>query len=309
MIKTPDALEARGEMKRLLELDLVRTLIIVSEQGSFTRAANLLNRTQAAVSMQVRRLEELCGSVLIARGKREFRLTDEGQVLVDYGRRMLDLNEQALDDLSPDAVAGVVRIAVPDQEAVHVLPALLAEFAGLYPRTQIELQSGVRPHEVLDTLNGLNLDLMIALEPTGSASGVVLRTERAVWATSASHAPHTKDPLPVALLKDGSLLRFWALASLSQSGRAWHEAYSSASGLSLLAALEAGFAVGVVRETSLHEGLRELTEDEGFRRLPSFDITLLRASVGLGRAAQALQAFLLDRLAAIGRPDVPKEPT
>lgn len=289
-------------MRRLLDLDLLRTLVVVSEQGSFTRAAELLFRTQAAVSMQVRRLEDICGSTLIARGKREFRLTDEGRVLVDYGRRMLDLNDDAMADLSPDAVAGVVRIAVPDQEAVHVMPRLLAEFAAINPRAQVQLQSGVRPHEIAETLNGLNLDLMIALEPSGSAAGVVLSTERAVWAASAEHEPHRKNPLPVALLRDGSLLRFWALASLGQSGRSWHEAYSSASGLSLVAALNAGFAVGVLRETSLHKGLRELTPEEGFPPLPSFDITLLRARVGLGRAARSFQAFLMERLSTSRQP-------
>lgn len=283
-------------MKRLLELDLLRTLVMVSEQGSFTRAAAILHRTQAAISMQIRRLEEISGAVLIARSKREFRLTDEGQMLVQYARRMLDLNDDALADLSPEAVAGTVRIAVPDQEAVYVLPKLLADFAQAYPRVQVQLQSGVRPHEVLETLSGVNLDLMIALEPAGTAHGIVIGTERAVWATSVQHDPHTRTPLPLALLHNVSLLRSWALASLSQTGRVWHEAYSSASALSLLAALEAGVAVGVVRETSLHPGLRELTPEDGFLALPSFDITLLRANVGLGRASHALEAFLMERL-------------
>lgn len=283
-------------MNRLLELDLLRTLIVVSEQASFTRAANILNRTQAAVSIQVRRLEEVCGCVLIARGKREFRLTDEGQILVGYGRRMLSLNDDAMADLAPHAISGIARIAVPDMEAVHTLPPLLAEFAEAFPRVQVQLQSGVRPHEVSETLDGLNFDLMIALEPAGSSSGLVLRRERAVWAMSANHEPHRKEPLPLALLHEGSLLRSWALLKLGQKGRKWHEAYSSASGLSLLAALEAGFAVGPIRETSLHSGLRELTEADGFPPLPQFEITLLQARAGLGRAAKALQSFLLDRL-------------
>ena len=285
-------------MKRLLELDLLRTLVVVSEQESFTRAAELLHRTQAAVSMQVRRLEELCGAVLIARSKREFRLTDEGTAIVRHARRMLELNDETVADLSPDVVAGVVRLATPDTEAVRIVPTLLARFAETHPRVQVQLQSGVRPYEIAETLDGINLDLMIALEPADSASGLVLRRERAVWATSVDRRPELRDPLPLALLHEGSLLRAWALASLSQTGRSWHEAYSSASGLSLGGALAAGFAVGAVRETRLHAGLRELTAEDGFEPLPSFQVTLVRARRGLGRAAEALRAYLAEHLTA-----------
>jgi DNA-binding transcriptional LysR family regulator len=289
-------------MKRLLELDLLRTLIVVSDNGSFTRAAEALNRTQAAVSMQVRRLEELCGVVLIARGKREFRLTNEGETLVAHGKRMLSLNDDAVANLSPDIIAGTVRIAAPDMYAVHVLPDLLAEFSLLYPNVQIELQSGVSQQEVRDTLGGVNLDLMIALEPAGSSSGLILRRERAIWATSARHETHLKKPLPLALLREGSLLRFWALSSLGQRGRDWREAYVSASVFALLAAIEAGLAVGAIRESSLRSGLRELTEADGFAPLPTFDITLLHANAGLGRAAKALHGFLAGRLAPAAPP-------
>lgn len=293
-------------VNRLLELDLLRTLIVVSENGSFTRAAEVLNRTQAAVSMQIRRLETLCGKALVARDKREFRLTNEGEIMVAHGRRMLALNDAAVANLAPDVVSGTVRIAVPDMYAVHVLPALLAEFASQYPDVQIQLQSGVSQQDVVETIGGVNLDLMIAIEPAGTTSGLVLRRERAIWATSSTHETHLKIPLPLALLREGSLLRFWALSSLGQRGRDWREAYVCASSIALLAAIEAGLAVGVIRETSLHQGLRELTEKDGFRTLPSFDVTLLHGKATLGRAARALHAFLVDRLQPVVEPASPR---
>jgi DNA-binding transcriptional LysR family regulator len=286
-------------MKRLLELDLLRTLVAVSENGSFTRAAAALNRTQAAVSMQIRRLEELCGAVLIARSKREFRLTDEGEMLVSHGKRMLLLNDDAVANLSPLAVSGTVRVAAPDLYAIHILPPLLVEFSSIYPEVQIRLQTGVTQSDVLETLDGVNFDMMIALEPAGTASGLVLGRERAIWARSSTHQPHLRTPLPLALLPEGTLLRSWAVASLGESGTAWREAFVSASSIAMLAAIEAGLAVGVVRESSLHAGLCELTEGDGFKPLPSFDITLLHRSSGLGRAARALHAFLADRLMSL----------
>ena len=289
-------------MVRLLELDLLRTLIVVSENGSFTRAADVLNRTQAAVSMQIRRLEELCGVVLIARTKRDFRLTNEGEELVRHGRRMLLFNEDAVANLSPRVVSGTVRVAAPDMYAINVLPPLLAEFSDAYPDVQIQMQSGVPQRDVSETIGGINFDLMIALEPADTTSGLVLRRERAIWAASSAHGAHLKTPLPLALLQDGSLLRFWAISSLGERGRDWREAFVSASSIAMLATIEAGLAVGVIRETSLHAGLRELTEEEGFRPLPSFDITLLHGKSGVGKAAMALHGFLADRLVPAAAP-------
>jgi DNA-binding transcriptional LysR family regulator len=287
-------------MNRLLELDLLRALVAVNETGSFTRAADVLNRTQAAVSMQIRRLEEACGVVLVSRAKREFRLTDEGEALAAHARRMLLLNDEAIANLAPDHVAGTVRMAVPDMYAIHVLPPILADFSDAYPNVQIQLQSGVSQTDVVQTLGGVNLDLMIAVEPAGTTSGLVLSRERAIWATSATRTPHLKTPLPLALLREGTLLRFWALSNLGQRGRDWREAYVSASSLALLAAIEAGLAVGVIRESSLSPGMRELTEAEGFKALPSFDVTLLHANAGLGRAARALREFVIARLLPAG---------
>jgi DNA-binding transcriptional LysR family regulator len=283
-------------MNRLLELDLLRTLIVVSEQGSFTRAAELMSKTQAAVSMQIRRLEELCGVILIARNKREFRLTNEGEALVEHGRRMLLLNDEAVADLSPLSVAGTIRVAAPDMFAVHVLPPLLVEFTSIYPDIQIQLQSGVTQHDVAETLQGVNFDLMIALEPAGTSSGLVLLRERAVWAVSATHKPHLRSPVPLALLREGTLLRQWAIRTLDENGTPWREAFVSASSIAMLAAIEAGLAVGVIRESSLHAGLRELGTREGFKPLPAFDVTLIHGSTGLGKAAKALHAFLADKL-------------
>jgi DNA-binding transcriptional LysR family regulator len=284
-------------LKRLLELDLLRTLVVVSENGSFTRAADLLHRTQAAISMQIRRLEDLAGVSLIARDKREFRLTDEGEALVLHAKRMLALNDEAVASLSPDVLEGTVRIAAPDMLAIHVLPSLLAEFSKRHPQIQIQLQSGVSQHEIADTLQGVHFDLMIALEPAGASAGLVLLRERAVWATSSRHDIHLQNPVPLALLREGSLLRFWALSNLGQHAREWREAYVSASVPALLAAMEAGLAIGAIRESSLRAGLRELTPSEGFFPLPSFDVTLLRAHPGGGRAAKALHDFLAERLA------------
>ena len=119
--------------------------------------------------------------------------TNEGEMLVAHGRRMIALNDEAVADLSPQAVAGTVRIASPISTPSMSSPDLLADFSELYPQVQIQLQSGVSQQEVLQTLGGVN-DLMIALEPADSTAGLVPTRERAIWATSVRHKTHLKTP-------------------------------------------------------------------------------------------------------------------
>ncbi len=278
----------------LLELDLLRTLIAVNNHASFTEAAHELNKTQAAVSMQIRRLEELTGVTLFDRGKRSLRLTGDGEILVEYGKKMLALNEEAFASVRPDQVVGAVRLGAVTHYAIHVLPPLLAEFSTRYPAVRIELLAGVSFREAPF---GTELDLAIALEPAGMTTGTVLERDRAVWVTSARHQTHAVTPVPLAVLPEGSLLRKWAIESLEHHGKPWRIAYISANASAMVSAIEAGLAVGVVRSSSLTEGLRELTPEEGFPTLPVFDITLTDAGPGLGRVAVALRDFLRQKLA------------
>jgi DNA-binding transcriptional LysR family regulator len=278
----------------LLELDLLRTLVAVNSHASFTEAARELNMTQAAVSMQIRRLEKLTGVALFDRGKRSLRLTGDGELLVEHGKKMLALNEEAFASVRPDEVVGSVRLGAVTHYAVHILPPLLAEFSARHPAVRIEVLAGVSFREAPF---GSELDLAIALEPAGTTTGTVIERERAIWVGSTRHEVHAVTPVPLAVLPEGSLLRQWAIESLQHHGKPWRIVYISANATAMLSAVDAGLAVGVARASSLREGLRELTPKDGFPTLPIFDITLTDAGPGLGRVAIALRDFLRQKLA------------
>jgi DNA-binding transcriptional LysR family regulator len=123
-------------VKADLDLDLLRAFVVVAEAQSFTRAARRLGRVQSAVSMQIKRLEETVGKRLFARSHRGVTLSDEGEVLLGYARRMLLLNEEALVDLGQAAVEGAVRLGVADTATVF-LPGILSRFAQDHPRAQL----------------------------------------------------------------------------------------------------------------------------------------------------------------------------
>src|SRR5438874_807945 len=126
-----------------LDIDLLRTFAAVADSGSFTGAAQVVARTQSAVSMQVKRLEEALGRRVFERSSRALALTHEGEVLLDYARRMLALNDESVRRLAQPEIAGKVRLGVTEYFVPNELPAILARFALAHPAVQLDVRMGL----------------------------------------------------------------------------------------------------------------------------------------------------------------------
>jgi DNA-binding transcriptional LysR family regulator len=272
-----------------LDPDLLRAFVAVADHRGFTRAARSLNRTQSAISMQIKRLEAMMAAPLFERG-RAVQLTREGESLIGYARRILDLNDEAVRHLDDGRLAGTVRMGVIDDYAGCVLPEILARFAAQHPGIYVEVHTGLTV-DLLELL-GDRLDLVLGMQPQGSGRGEFLREDPPVWAVGKGHRVHERDPLPLALYPSGCLFRDWALAALDASGRRWRLAYMSPSRSAVEAACAAGLAVTVVKASTLPATLRRLGEEDGFPALPAAEITLHRAPGKPRRAAAALADFI-----------------
>lgn len=282
-----------GPTPRALDLDLLRAFLAVAENGGFTAAARLLNRTQSAISMQIRRLEETAGAVLFDRGRRTVRITRDGEALLGYARRMIALNDEALATVKRGQVEGAVRLGCMDDYATRVLPALLAQFAADHPQVAVEVHTGLTS-ELLKHL-GSRFDLVLAMHAAGEGGGTPLRRERPVWATSRVSDAADRDPLPLALYPQGCMFRQWAMQSLDAGARRWTIAYMSPSLGAVEAAVASGLAVSVFKSGTVARSLRILTPRDGFRRLPNVDIALHRAP-SRNRAASRLGDVLTEQL-------------
>jgi DNA-binding transcriptional LysR family regulator len=281
---------------RIIEHDLLRVFVAVVDYGGFTAAASVLHRTQAAVSLQIKRLEETVQVALFQHPRRAVQLTPRGELLLEYARRMISLNDEALSAVRGDEVTGRVRIGATNNYASGILPPLLAEFCTIHPEVQIEVHTGVAA-EMKKKL-GNAYDIIINLYPTGTGEGVLVSRQEPIWVTSKLNSPHQRDPLPLALMPNGSLFRRYALQTLAQQGKAWHLAQESSNIAAVEAATAAGLAITVFQRKSVDfERLRELTEAEGFPRLPGADVRLEIAERFLPRAAIQLREFLLERFA------------
>ncbi|MDE2574042.1 MAG: LysR family transcriptional regulator [Rhodospirillales bacterium] len=289
-----------------LDPDLLRAFAFIAEEGSFTRAAARVGRTQSAVSMQVHRLETLLGQKVLSRGRGgSVRLTAQGQYLLDRSRELLALNDEIWKAFRAPQVQGTVRLGTPDDYALRYLPQVLRSFADAQPAVQVEVVCAPSA-EVTARLEAGALDLTLCSEGAERPSGDAVRLWRGrlMWITSERHAPHRMDPLPLSLgisderWRGDCCWRQAAIAALDRAGRRWRMAYSSSSMTGSQAPVLAGLAVTVSPSVWLPEGLRALGPDEGLPELPDTGILLLKARRPRQPVTDVLAAHISETFAA-----------
>ena len=287
-------------MSAQLDPDLLRTFVAIVDAGGFTQAARQVHRTQSAVSMQVRRLEETLDRPLFQRDGRGVQLSPDGEALLGYARRLLKLHDEAVAALTRPDLSGLVRIGTPDDYVGRFLPEILVRFARAFPRVQVEVNC--EPSVTLRRmLAEERLDLALVTCAPGAETGEVVRREPTVWATAERHLAHECEPLPLALFQCGCPFRDWALAGLNRLGRPYRIAYTSASIAGILAAVTAGLAVTVLCRSVLPAGVRPLGIDEGFPPLPPASITLHRGG-SVSAVAECLADYIREGFGADAPP-------
>ena len=284
-----------------LDPDLLRAFVLIAEGRSFTQAATIVGRTQAAVSMQMKRLEEVLGQPVLSRSKGgSVELTPHGQYLLPRARQMLALNDEVMATFRAPQIAGTVRLGSPDDFAFGYLPPILRRFADSHPAVQVEVLSEPSD-DLVERLQRGDLDLALISEgtqPRGLAS-VPLWRGRLVWVTSTRYAPHRLDPLPLALgsLDPRSEDCFWgraAVHALDRAGRRYRIAYTSGSQVGTHAPVLAGLAVTLSAQAWLPDGLRPVRPDEGLPSLPEYGIVLAISPRARQPVTDALAAHIVE---------------
>lgn len=282
-------------MPALIDVDQLRTFIAIAETGSFTRAAEIVHKTQSAVSMQMKRLEERLNRPIFTRDGRASKLTEDGQRLLDYARRIIKLNVEALAAFDEADLAGHVRLGVPDDYADRYLPEIMARFSRAYPA--VELSVTCEPTvDLLKRIDSAELDLAIVTNCESMRPSEVFRRERLLWVTSNRHAIHQEEPLPLALGRPTCAWRRTAIDALESAGRTHRLLYSSSNVGAVAAAVLAGLAISVLPESGLRPGMRVLTAADGFSDLPSCRIGLVRSPHETSALTDALAEHIISSL-------------
>lgn len=262
-------------MPALLDVDQLKTLIAIVDTGSFTRAADVVFKTQSAVSMQMKRLEERIGRPIFLRDGRGAKLTEDGERLLDYARRIVHISREAVHAFSGDALTGRVRLGVPDDYAERYLPEILARFSRSNPLVEVTVICEPSDH-LTEMISRDEIDLAIITHASRKPVGEVIRQEPLLWVTSQRSVAHEQIPLPLALSHPACVWRESALAKLEEIERPHRVLYSSRNFAAVGAAVMAGLAVTVLPESAIRPGMRVLGAAEGFPPLPSCKIALLR---------------------------------
>ena len=240
-----------------LDLDLLRAFVAVAERGGFTAATSALGLTQSAISLKIRRLEDLLGGRVLDRTSRAAVLTPRGETLLAYARRMLALNDEAVRRMVAPPVAGRLRLGVADHFVPRSLAPLLARFAREHPGIALEVEVG-RSHDLRRARDDGGLDLVLGKRRDGETEGTILWTEPVIWAAAPGWAPPEDRPIPLAMLPAGCMFRDRALAALTRAGIAAEVTYTSPSLLGVAAAAQAGLGATVMGASGLPDGLAPL---------------------------------------------------
>src|SRR6476619_1478120 len=226
-------------MSALIDVDQLRTFIAIVETGSFTKAAEVVHKTQSAVSMQMKRLEERLGKAIFARDGRASKLTEDGERLLDYARRIIKLNVEALAAFDDKDLTGRVRLGLPDDYADRYLPEIMARFSRAYPG--VELSVICEPSvDLLERIDANELDLAIVTNCETKRASETFRRERLLWVTSNRHPTHMEERLPLALGRPTCSWRRMAIEHLEKVKRPFRVLYTSSNAGAVAAAVLAG---------------------------------------------------------------------
>ncbi|CAA0086753.1 HTH-type transcriptional regulator ArgP [Starkeya nomas] len=283
-------------MTVLLDIDQLRTFIAIAETGSFTKAADVVHKTQSAVSMQMKRLEERVGKPIFARDGRSSRLTDEGERLLDYARRIVKLNMEAVASLASAELSGRVRLGVPDDYADRYLPEIMARFSATHPNVELTVVCDPST-DLIDRIDTGDLDLAIITDcEMINRETEIIRREQLLWIGSTRHSVHLEDPVPLALGRQSCNWRQEAISMLQAVGRPFRILYTSSNSTAVSAAVLSGLAISVLPESGLRPGMRVLGPSDGFPALAPCRIGLLRNRHEASALADALANHIVQGL-------------
>ncbi|WP_407494641.1 LysR family transcriptional regulator [Pseudooceanicola sp. MF1-13] len=275
---------------RNLDMTALRSFVAVADHGGVTRAAGVLNFTQSAVSMQLKRLEELLGVTLLDRTTRRIALTAEGEQLLGYARRIIDLNDEAMSRLTSDAFEGEIVIGVPHDIVYPVIPRVLKRFNAEFPRVKVQLISGYTSKLKGDFARGL-VDLILTTEAAPDGDGEVLDERRLCWIGAPGGTAWRQRPLRYAAART-CLFRTSAIRSLDDAGIDWENSVDTEQDRTVEATISADLAIGAMLEGTIPGQLTEVAHNGELPQMGEHKICMYAQDRGAPQIVDRLQVML-----------------
>ena len=261
-----------------LPMDLLRAFVSVAQLNSFTKAGEILGRSQPAMSLQIQRLEELVDEPLLSRIGKNLELTEAGESLYDYANQILTLNDLAISQLSKSSISGKIRLGIPSEFATVLLPKIVSRFAKAYPNVTLEVNCELSK-QLLSKEGKASHDLILALEDKPSAIGSnLVKTDDLVWVASADHNAQKVSTVPLIAAAKGCIYRHRAIRVLDKSQQPWQIVYTNPDLTGIQYAIQEGLGVTVLAKSTVPTNLKILSPSARFPDLGKVGISLICSS-------------------------------
>jgi len=280
-----------------LDMDLARTMVAIADTGNFSRAAERVHRSASAISLQVKKLEDMVGRDLFRRDARSVALTADGEIFLGYARRLLKLNDEAFSRFLSPCCEGSVRLGVPNDNGVVAMPEILRRFARTHPKVEVEVRLD-RTEELRRRCWSGELDLAVYSHDERLDGPDYIHSEPLVWVGARGGLAVAETPLPLALADAGCAWRGMALAALDARDIDYRVAYTSEFCTGQLAAVAADLAIAPLPISVVSDDIVQLGAERGLPPLGNYRMTLARRD-GAGPVADALAAHVTASFCAI----------
>lgn len=283
-----------------LPTDLLRTFITVVELGGHSRAGAALGRSQPAISLQIRRLEEIVRAPLLTQEGRTIQPTQAGEALLSFAREMVRINDEAVRYFHRSDVSGVLRIGLPTDYAVAFLQDSLTRFLHGHPDVDLEIHCDLS-RELHQRLRSDSLDVIVATMPVARMPYLSRAwVEQPIWAAAEGFDPAADRAVPLGAHLEGCDYRSRMIEALDGAGRRWRVVYTGPGISGLQNAVLNGLCVTALTQATMLDGMRQLGEDEGFPKLEPIRVGLFYKHPRLSPAGLHLVSELVASLESVG---------
>lgn len=283
-----------------IDMDVLRTFVTGIDLGSFAKAADRLGRSPSAISLQLRKLEERTGQTLFQKQGRGLALTEAGEIMIGYARRILDLNDEAYAAMSGlKALQGWVRIGLPQDFAETWFPGLLGRFTRAHPKVRVEARVD-RGFTLADATSRGDLDLALTWGALGNPAAEIIAKRPVVWIGPESFRRDAGEPLPLIAFDNPCAFRSAGVEALEREKIAWRHAFASPSLAGLWAAVTAGLGVTLRTAEGIPSHLRILDPLAcGLPALGTIDLALHGGTGDNSPAVKQLRTLVLEALTGV----------
>ncbi|PSV93577.1 LysR family transcriptional regulator [Photobacterium angustum] len=255
-----------------MDIDALRSFLAFVETGSFTRVAKQSFRTQSAISMQMKKLEDELNTQLFTKDGRMLVLTEDGQRLATHATQIIATHDEALLELKNKLPQQTIHLGCPDDYAESILPYIVALLREEHPHISLQITCAPSVH-LKGLLDSNRLDLAIVTRSPTSQEGYFLQTDKGIWVGSPHHDIVNQQPLPIVLFQRDCKFHGAAIEGLIKRNRHYQLVSCCSSATANKGLVRQGLAISAMAKCSMPNDLIELTAPH-LPSLPVVEIVL-----------------------------------